>query len=169
MVKTAIPNSGKRANRSGHGLEYLVQSHILQFGFEPVPFKIYQKNPDSYANRRILLIGAPYTSIYGHNAKSEFVLVDPERNFRMRIECKWQATPGSVDEKFPYLYLNAIERMPEPTVMLIIDGGGAKPFAIDWLRTVAQERRYISDDNKTIIVTDLAGFINWMNRHYQED
>jgi hypothetical protein len=42
----------------------------------------------------------------------------------VRIECKWQQSAGSVDEKLPYLYLNAIESMPEDHVIIVYGGGG---------------------------------------------
>jgi hypothetical protein len=47
------------------------------------------------------------------------------------IECKWQRISGSVDEKFPYAYLNCIEAMPERDIIIVVDGGGAKQGAVD--------------------------------------
>lgn len=51
------------------------------------------------------------------------------------IECKWQQSAGSVDEKFPFLYLN-IMKCRDPTVV-VIDGGGYKPSALPWLKSMA--------------------------------
>lgn len=48
------------------------------------------------------------------------------------IECKWQQSGGSVDEKYPFLLFN-IMKTGTPTVVLL-DGGGYKPAAMEWLR-----------------------------------
>jgi SepF-like predicted cell division protein (DUF552 family) len=66
---------------------------------------------------------------------------------KTRIECKWQQTAGSVDEKLPYLYLNTIEAMPEDQIMIIIDGAGWKKGAVDWLRRAVNEKKYTTQIN----------------------
>ena len=55
-----------------------------------------------------------------------FLVIIKKNNFRIRIECKWQQSSGSVDEKLPYLFLNAKDCMPEKDIMIIIDGKGWK-------------------------------------------
>ena len=54
----------------------------------------------------LLVRRVPYQSIYGHRGVTEFLAVSASRGLAVRIECKWQQSQGSVDEKFPYLYLN---------------------------------------------------------------
>ena len=87
----------------------------------------------------------------------------------IRIECKWQQSNGSVDEKFPYLYLNCIEAMPEKEIVIIVDGDGAKAGAITWLQETVKSKKYTSDSNndKTIHVFSLAEFIKWANIRFR--
>ena len=47
------------------------------------------------------------------------------------IQCKWQASSGSVDEKYPY-ELACINHLSVPTI-IVLDGGGYKPGAKEWL------------------------------------
>ncbi len=131
-------------------------------GYQIVPYTEWSKKQDQYAGARLLLKNVPYTTIYGHTGRSEFVVV-LDGQPRIRIECKWQQSSGSVDEKFPYLYLNAVEAMPEPTVVIIVDGGGAKAHAVNWLRAAAENRLYVANPSKSIRVLDSTGFVRWAN------
>ena len=40
------------------------------------------------------------------------------QNGLIRIEAKWQQSPGSVDEKLPYLFQNALEKCRSNTSSL---------------------------------------------------
>lgn len=54
------------------------------------------------------------------NASTEYVV---ECNGeKVRIECKWQSGPGTVDEKYPFMYLNAVLTMEEDTVVFALGG-----------------------------------------------
>ena len=77
----------------------------------------------------------PFTTIYGSEGKTEFVIYDTKTERSIRVESKYQATAGSVDEKYPYMLLNAISQYPEKEVILIVDGGGYKPGSRQWLKT----------------------------------
>jgi hypothetical protein len=55
------------------------------------------------------------------------------------IECKWQESSGSVDEKYPFIKEN-IEKTGVPTIVLI-DGDGYKKQAFDWLKKQASPNR----------------------------
>jgi hypothetical protein len=93
-------------------------------------------------------------TLYGTIGRSEFGLYLPEGD--IRIECKWQSVSGSVDEKFPYL-LECVKSMYEPTAVIIVDGGGAKPAAIEWLKKSAA-----AIQNKRILVVSISEFGTWM-------
>lgn len=153
---------GNRANKSGRVLENVVETVYRSHGYQIVPYPVYAKNPAGFAGHRLLLKQVPYTSIYGHAAVSEFVAIEPD-GARTRIECKWQQTSGSVDEKFPYVYLNAVEAMPEERVIILVDGGGAKPRAVEWLRRTAGEGLYQARPGKSVEVMSLAEFTAWAN------
>lgn len=74
----------------------------------------------------------------------------------LAIEVKWQQSTGSVDEKFPYLMLNIKQCYPCPA-LVIADGGGQRPGALQWLRAQAS-------DNLLNVFT-LAEFLAWANRN----
>lgn len=151
---------GRWANRQGSILEQHVAQTFTDHGFVMLTHAAYvaRGNPDG----DFLLTNAPYTSIYGHTGKTEFLAISTARDLGVRIECKWQQSSGSVDEKFPYLYLNCIECMPENEIILLIDGRGYKPGALAWLKQAVRENRYCRCP-KNIHVMDLAEFIAWAN------
>jgi hypothetical protein len=157
---------GGLANRSGKVLESSIQNLFQQHGFAEVPYKLWKKNPFLYSTE-LLLRDVPYTSIYGHQGKTEFLARSQRLNLELRIECKWQQSSGSVDEKFPYLYLNCIFAMPENSIAIIVDGGGAKPASISWLKNAALKRHLIPLEmpDKDIKVHSLMEFMAWANKN----
>ena len=95
--------------------------------------------------------------IYGLPIFADFFLVGaPRFPAGLAIEVKWQQSPGSVDEKFPYLVHCIRECYPCPTV-IIADGGGQRPGAIQWLRGQCQGNLFA--------VYTLGEFLAWANRH----
>ncbi|RIV18187.1 4-diphosphocytidyl-2C-methyl-D-erythritol kinase [Alicyclobacillaceae bacterium I2511] len=158
---------GGYANSSGSTLERTVIHTLEDKGFVGVPYGTYRKAPEQYGTE-ILLRNVPYTTIYGHQGKTEFLLQSEEYGLQIRIECKWQQSSGSVDEKFPYLYLNCVETMPEQTIFILVDGGGAKQGAVDWLRRAASQRMYLAPESeKQIRVLSLGEFIGWANKTFR--
>lgn len=71
-------------------------------------------------------------TIYETKRIVDFLIVNKEQfPDSLIIECKWQQSKGSVDEKYPFLMHNII-RTTVPTIVLL-DGGGYKPTAKTWL------------------------------------
>jgi hypothetical protein len=164
VPSTTNSAQGGVANRQGRVLENAVIGVFEQHGFEVVSFKDWLKSPESFGGE-LLLTNVPYRSIYGHDAKTEFRVQSVRLNFEARIECKWQQSSGSVDEKFPYLYLNCISAMPEDNIFIVLDGGGAKPTAVKWLKDAAKSRQFIPvDSQKQVDVFSLTEFIAWANK-----
>lgn len=158
---------GGYANAAGGTLESMVTTVLQGKGFAVVPWRQYLKSPGQYGDE-LLLRNVPYQTIYGHPGKTEFVLRSARFHLNIRIECKWQQSAGSVDEKFPYLYLNCVEAMPEPTVFILVDGGGAKAGAVRWLQDAATSRRYTPfGTHKDIQVMDLTTFVAWAHRTFR--
>lgn len=58
------------------------------------------------------------------------------------IECKWQQSKGSVDEKYPFLLYNII-KTGIPTVILL-DGEGYSAAAKKWLTDQADKEMNLS-------------------------
>jgi hypothetical protein len=163
-----LKNNPLRSTSSGPVLERTVKSVMEEKGFLILSYSDWIKNPTRYAGE-VLLTNAPYESIYHHKAKTEFLLISEQKKIRLRIECKWQQVAGSVDEKFPYLYLNIIEAIPENDMIVIIDGDGFKPGAIEWFKKAVAEKKYAGElkKEKNIIVMNLKQFMTWANTTFR--
>lgn len=156
---------GNKANSTGNVLEQTVVSTFKAKGFEVVKYRVWEKKKEKYGTE-LLLENIPFETIYGHKGNTEFLLKSEVHNLEIRIECKWQQSAGSVDEKFPYLYLNCIESMPENDIIIIVDGGGYKDGALQWLKDAAKDGKYQNQDIKNIEVFSLADFIVWANNNF---
>ncbi|MBC8196914.1 MAG: 4-diphosphocytidyl-2C-methyl-D-erythritol kinase [Candidatus Marinimicrobia bacterium] len=159
---------GRKTNISGTQLEKAVQTVLIEKGFEIEMYSKWIKNIKNYGNE-ILLKNAPFKTIYQHKGRTEFLLLSKKYSLKIRIECKWQQSMGSVDEKLPYLYLNTIEAMPEKDIIILIDGDGFKPGAKDWLRDAVKRKKYttIKNNDTNILVFSLAEFFTWANNIFQ--
>lgn len=160
-----VKNQGQTANITGNSLENMVISTLKNKGFEVIKYNDYQNKPNKYGNE-LLLRHVPYTSIYEHKAKTEFLLLSQKYNLKIRIECKWQQVGGSVDEKFPYVYLNCLESISEDEIIILVDGKGAKLGAVEWLKNAAKNKLYTNNTNekKNITVMNMTDFMIWTNK-----
>jgi hypothetical protein len=160
-------HKGTTSNVTGSQLEVAVKTVLTGKGFKLVKYKEWEKSKDRFGDE-LVIENAPFTTIYGHKGKTEFLLVSVKYDLRIRIEWKWQQVAGSVDEKLPYLYLNVIEAMPEDSVMILIDGSGWKAGAIQWLKEAVEKRKYTQTENKSkeIFVFTLTEFFTWANKMF---
>jgi hypothetical protein len=163
-----MAKQGSLATNSGNVLEQTVKTIFTAKRFSILRYRDWNKNPNKYG-KELLLINAPFTTIYQHSGTTEFRLLSQRYKMDIRIECKWQQVSGSVDEKLPYLYLNCIEAMPEKNIIIIIDGDGWKKGAITWLKDAVKRKKYTSAQNvkKIIRVMDLKEFITWANNTFR--
>lgn len=165
--RTPTRAQGNMANATGSGLERFVIDSVAIHGVRPVPYRQWSKSAPGTHGEEVLIRHFPYTSIYGAEGKTEFLLKSRRLGHDVRIECKWQQTAGSVDEKYPYLYLNCVECMPEKEVIILIDGGGYREQALQWLKEAVSERKYQDVRNpKTIHVFQMGDFQRWANRAF---
>ena len=157
---------GALANKSGKVLESLVEGMVSQYGFRTVQFRDLHKFP---GEKELLIQNAPYTTLYGSKGKTEFLLKSERFNLNVRIECKWQQSAGSVDEKLPHLYLSTVQAMPEKHVIILIDGDGFRDGAIKWLRNAVDSRLYIPENqaDKKIEMMTSVQFITWVNKVFR--
>ncbi len=130
-------NSGGEANNSGSFLEEVVEREAKARGFHIADYS-YVGDHHDLLNPNVLIRNVPFRSAYGCASRSEFVIRCRIGQRDIRIECKWQQKDGSVDEKFPYMLLNAEKYQPESEIVLLIDGGGARPEAVAWLKKAAK-------------------------------
>lgn len=160
-------SQGGLASSSGNTLERTIMGTLESKNFEVEYYRHWKKNPSRYGGE-LLLRNVPYTTIYGHKGNTEFLLKSEHYDLEIRIECKWQQVSGSVDEKFPYLYLNCLERMPEETIIIVVDGGGAKEGAVRWIKEAAETKKYGNElsAEKDLRVMDLTGFLTWSNKTF---
>lgn len=122
------------SNLSGQFLEDLILREFMARGVPVFDGDVDKHHNSDWVSECFLVRHAPYTSIYGCNSRSEFLYRDSRLEHDIRIECRWQQVAGSVDEKLPYLYMNAMNAMPEKEIWIVIAGDGAREEAISWLK-----------------------------------
>lgn len=160
-----------RDTSSGKILEGVVISTLEKRGFVFVPYADW-KNPkrkSQLEGKDVVIRNYPYRTIYNRPGRTEFLLLSPSRGLEIRIECKWQQSEGSVDEKFPYLYLNAIETMEEEMIIVLYGGEGFKEGSVEWLKNAVSEKKYQSPSNsKNILVMKTEEFMAWANKTFRK-
>lgn len=163
-----MTTQGGQANKTGNVLEQLVISTLSAHGFASVKYSEYHKNKENFGEE-LLLKNVPYTTLYNGRGFTEFLLISEKFNLEIRIECKWQQTAGSVDEKLPYVYLSAIEAIPENEVIILIDGPGFRDGAINWLKEASINQKYIPTENldKNVRIMNSTEFLTWCNETFK--
>lgn len=132
---TTSDSSGRKANKTGNNLERFVEQALKDKGYA----EFWNHKTQAFICRSIiggkqyskqLLVG---TTIYETERKCDFFIVNRDKFPNdLIIECKWQQSGGSVDEKFTLLVFNIV-KTGIPTV-IILDGGGYRKQAQDWLK-----------------------------------
>jgi hypothetical protein len=147
---------GTQANYTGTVLEQFILSRLNERGYTYVPPNRFV--PARYLEQSIYTrrfhIGQ---SIYETPQYCDFILYHPQKwSNNLVIESKWQQAGGSVDEKFPYLVLNIQTKYACPTI-LILDGGGYKKGAEEWIRSQAGQ-------GNLLLVFNMQQFAAWVNK-----
>ena len=156
---------GRTANTQGKILENTIVPALMVRGLTPVAYSSWVKDPAQYG-KELLLRHVPFTTIYGHRGYTEFLIRSDRLGIRVRIECKWQQSSGSVDEKLPYLYLNCVYAMPEADIIIVLGGGGMKVGAVKWLRKAVQKQLFqdaATQQSKHIRICTIEEFLQWAN------
>lgn len=135
-MTTEIIQGGTKANKFGKNLEQFIRDKLHANDYEFVP-------ANKFCSSMILsqpiytqqfLVGK---TIYDTPRKCDFIIYHPEKHPTcLVIESKWQQSKGSVDEKYPFLVEN-IKIHPYKTIV-IIDGAGYKPKALEWLKKTSR-------------------------------
>lgn len=95
--------------------------------------------------------------IYGKRRRVDFILYHPQRwPDCLVIECKWQASPGTVDKKYPF-EVESINCNRYRTI-IVLDGGGYSDGAKRWLKEQAGGNRLL------LHVLDLGGISRFHSR-----
>ena len=121
---------------------------------------INASNEKSSSPEKRVVKNAPYITSYGTKGKTEYVIKNGKR--AIRVEAKHQTSNGSVDEKFPYLWDNAVNSYPEKEVILVVDGGGYRAAARQWLQNAIDNNRdNYKEKGKVIKLMTMDEFASW--------
>ena len=94
--------------------------------------------------------------IYGKARRVDFIVYHPEKwPDCLVIECKWQSSGGTTDEKFPFLVLSI--QINEFQTIVVLDGGGYRQSAENWIKGQAGK-------NKLLHVYDMGDFARFASR-----
>lgn len=159
-----VISQGAQANKSGRVFENMMIPIFKDTGFEIfTETDLRTKKPEGL--QRYIIKNASYTTIYNEGGRTEFVIVDGDR--RIRVEAKYQSTQGSVDEKYPYMLLNGIYQYPESEIIFVVDGGGYKPGARQWLEEhIRNNWLDYKARGKNIRLMTIVEFANWFNHEF---
>lgn len=116
---------------------------------------------------RMALRQPPYTTLYGSPGRYDFVLLAKELPTPVWIETKYQKVGGSIDEKAPYVFLNALSAVPGRHVVILIGGAGWREGAQSWIRAAGDDRRFRDMANypdKRVDIMNPDEFAAWLDR-----
>lgn len=141
--------AGHRANKNGQMLEDQIEAALASSGYKILTPAEQRYLENDAAGNCASVKDEPwycrqarvYHNIYAGVAKSDFVAFHAEHWPKgLVIETKWQQSQGSVDEKYPFTALSLAEvDMPG---ILVLDGGGYRRGAVEWLRKHSQKNSY---------------------------
>jgi hypothetical protein len=148
-------SGGTQANYTGNTLEQFVEHRLVKSGYAFV--RPNQFVPAAYIRQPIYTRRFHAgTNIYGTSIFCDFAVYHPTKWPNcLIIEAKWQQVVGSVDEKYPYLVLNIQSQYAYQTILLL-DGGGYKKGAEQWMRKQA-------GSGNLLHVFNMAQFQTWVN------
>lgn len=130
--------AGRKANLNGKDFENTVELRIQQKGY-----LLWDKKgtpPEEWYAKQYT-VGK---NLIGTNLRVDFMV-----NGELIIECKWQGSAGSVDEKYPWTMMNLVNTGIKS--VMILEGGGCRPAMVDFLRKFA-------DESEMVAMCDLGEF-----------
>lgn len=133
--------SQKTGNFNGKMLEDQIETILISKGY-------FQS--DETKSAYFIRQYRKYNSIYGTKFRLDFFVRHKEKwSEGLALECKWQSSAGSVDEKYPYVILN-MKSLPCPSAVLLA-GGKYSPKALKWLMNQADERLVVVEGLDSIL------------------
>ena len=160
-------SQGARANAAGQAYEQSLEPFFTGYGYDVMTWCQWRdKGFQPGKEGKLAIKRAPFHSIYDHDGNTEWLLINDNRDVKVRIEVKTQRGNGSVDEKIPYMYLNAALCYPEDEVILLVEGDGFKPGMRPWLLNAIDTRWMIPEGSKKHIqMMRLGEFIPYFIAH----
>ncbi len=132
----AKQTDGAKSNQNGKALEELVENIVKINGY----VKLTHDEKEQLKRGELKMKGSFYTTqvlldknLYGGKFYSDLFIRD-NKNYPngCHIECKWQGSAGSIDEKYVFT-VQSLKKTGRPSI-LILAGNGAKKIAVDWIR-----------------------------------
>lgn len=149
---------GAKAVKNGKFLENQVENWLCMQGYQVIKFKDFKRNPKKYIKQdKILLKQVPFDNGIGYSGITEFCIINRTLDKKIRVECKWQSSKGSVDGKLYEAYYNAFA-CEENHVIIIVDGGGFKEQKIKNIKALAK-----NTPTKKIEIVTLGEFFYLIN------
>jgi hypothetical protein len=164
-AKVKKDTQGARANDSGEAFEAGFEASLKRKGFRKLA-RVEVDNlcagasPHDIEGAWYATQISPYANIYTAQFKADF-LFSPGDGVVL-VEMKWQATPGSVDEKYPFAVLTlkrvAVERGLR--AVLVLAGGGARNVAVRWCRE--------QQDENLLVLAGADELQRWVNADFPQ-
>lgn len=151
-MSAVMQSQGRQANRNGRVFEEQIAQRMRSEGYcqlteLPKTFEF----PFFVAQLR-----GRFVSIYGAPMRVDFFVWHPEKYpDGLVIECKYQETNGSADEKFPYTVANL--RKTGVSAILLLMGSGPKPCAIEWCLKQQDDRLRVFKDFESFMKSASRG------------
>jgi hypothetical protein len=160
-----VDSQGKEAVKSGSWLEGCIADMLSRKGFHELSSQekamLVRSDRDltRYSGRWFVQQVRLERNIYGAVHKSDVFMVDPEHYPEgLHIEAKWQAAAGSVDEKYVFTAMSLAKFRGK--AMIVIDGGGTRPCAIQWLKGYARR------SGGELEIKTLSEFTAWVQKTF---
>lgn len=156
---------------SGAAFEDRISYVLSEYGFTVEAHSGYGGDDDNNelamkkAGKRIALRQPPYTTLYGRPGRYDFLLIAPELEEPVWIETKYQKTSGSIDEKAPYVFFNALTAVPGKHVIILVGGEGWREGAIKWIYAAKDNKQFLEMANypgKRVDVMNPDEFTSWL-------
>jgi len=159
---------GRRTSFGGKLLESVIGALTLK-GLTECPYREYRQHQGDMfdtANERLLISNYPYTTIFGTPGRREYYIKSPE--WQGELECKFQNTGGSTDEKM--LYVAETLRRGDEDHLVVVHGGDwwedkRGKHIIKWMKRESESLR--DQYGKQLVVLDVPGFFKWANKTWQ--
>lgn len=149
-----MKQGGAKANKNGQKFEKFIEDRLKNedYQYEPANrFIACSLSLEQAIYSKQVKIGK---TIYDTNRRCDFIIFHPTKHPNcLVIENKWQESKGSVDEKYPYLVENI--KISKYDTIVVIEGEGYKPKALEWLKNQV--------GGKLINVFSMAEFQKWAN------
>lgn len=113
--------------------------HIASVYGIPIFRHVVARNGFDIFERIRLIKNVPYVNIWGKDGYIEFVL-ELGSTQQIPIECKYQESDGSVDEKYLKTFFDAAFCLPGKEAVLLFDGKAMDPQIVKTLKSWGGQR-----------------------------